>query len=66
MGKRLANDNNCKYFECSCENGININEIFNEIILDSYHKFLLVRQDSVPLLKTINRRNEKTGCCHFG
>ena len=66
VGKRLANDNNCKYFECSCENGININEIFNEIILDSYHKFLLVRQDSVPLMKTINRRNEKTGCCHFG
>ena len=66
VGKRFANDNNCKYYECSCKDGININESFNEIILDSYHKFRILRQDSSPLLKIKNPQNNNVGCCPFG
>jgi small GTP-binding protein len=37
--KKLAAKNNCKYFECCCLNGINILEIFNEIVFDAYQNF---------------------------
>ena len=37
--KKLASEKHCKYFECSCSNGINVIEIFKEIVYDAYQTF---------------------------
>ena len=37
--KKLAYEKFCKYFECSCSNGINVIEIFKEIVYDAYQTF---------------------------
>ena len=37
-GEKMANQHGIKYFECSCLNGLNVYEIFNELILEGYYK----------------------------
>ena len=61
MGKRLANDNNCKYFECSGLEGINVLEIFNEIVYDAYQIFMEFNSSrlSFALQNEENRIKEK-------
>ena len=48
--KKLADKNDIKYIECSCLNGLNVYEIFNEIIVMSYDRYNQ---------KYIEKRNKK-------
>ena len=76
QGLEKANKYGIKYYECSCLNGINVNEILNEIILAAYKKYKeneenvesgkIERRDSIKLKKIepeyiIKKKNRK--CC---
>jgi small GTP-binding protein len=54
-GKNFAKEMNCKYFECSCIFGININEIFKEISLISYNNY----KDNLAKVDTYSLREPK-------
>jgi small GTP-binding protein len=43
--KNYAEQNKLKYFECSSKNGLNVLEIFNEIILMSYYMYKEIGDD---------------------
>ena len=59
--KLFANKENCKYFECSSLEGINVLEIFNEIVYDAYQIFMEFNSSrlSFALQKEENRIEEK-------
>jgi GTPase SAR1 family protein len=59
--KLFANKENCKYFECSSLEGINVLEIFNEIVFDAYQIFMEFNSSrlSFALQKEENRIEEK-------
>lgn len=64
--KRKANKYNIKYFESCCLNGLNLYEIFNEIILESYYKYY--NSNEKKRRKTVKIKEEKTNkkgkkCC---
>ena len=59
--KLFANKEKCKYFECSSLDGINVLEIFNEIVFDAYQIFMEFNSSrlSFALQKEENRIEEK-------
>ena len=61
QAKLFATNENSKYFECSCLNGINVLEIFNEIAYDAYQMFKELNSSrlSFALKKEENIINEK-------
>ena len=71
QGIEKANEYNIKYFECCCLKGLNIFEIFNEIILEAYNKYNDKKSNNMKKSQTLNRNNsvrksitkERKGCC---
>lgn len=59
--KLFAEDENCRYFECSCLSGINVLEIFNQIVYDAYQIFTDLNSSriSFPLRNVENGNKEK-------
>ena len=62
QGLEKANQYEIKYYECSCLNGVNVNEILNEIILASFKKYKdneesveIQRKNSIKL--NVNNQN---------
>ena len=57
------------YFECSCTDGINVNEIFNEIALIAHNEVIINRTRSFHLCNQIidelskSGNNDKSGSC---
>jgi small GTP-binding protein len=71
--KLFATKENCKYFECSCLVGINVLEIFNEIVYDAYQIFtqfnssrmsfgLRKEENIIQEKKTIEKKGKTCGC----
>ena len=71
--KLFATKENCKYFECSCLVGINVLEIFNEIVYDAYQIFTqfnssrmsfgLRKEENIIQEKiTIEKKGKTCGC----
>jgi len=70
--KLFATKENCKYFECSCLVGINVLEIFNEIVYDAYQLFMEFNSSrmSFPLKEekkiqekiTFEKKRKTCGC----
>lgn len=55
--KNYAEKNNLKYFECSSNNGLNVLEIFNEIISMSYYIYKEIGEDNESI--KVNENNKK-------
>ena len=74
-GLEKANQYGIKYYECSCLDGLNVNEILNEIILASYKKykeneeFIQIEMgDNIKLNENdlINKnKNKDQKCCYY-
>ena len=52
--KKFADENNMRYFECSCSNKINIFEILNEIAIMAYRKSFNKKNDVIENKKDDN------------
>ena len=57
--KNYAEQNKLKYFECSSKNGINVLEIFNEIILMSYYIYKEIGEDNESIEVNENNKDIK-------
>ena len=80
-GQNLAKELSCDYYECSSIKGLNVNEIFNKMILLSYYiykELKISRENSLSLSQADfnqiniykdkvekNNTNNGSGCC-FG
>ena len=59
-GQNLAKEFSCDYYECSSACIINLNEIFNILILLSYYKFKEYNMSRQNSIISINQRNSQT------
>ena len=57
--KNYAEKNNLKYFECSSNNGLNVLEIFNEIISMSYYIYKQIGEDNESIKVNENNKENK-------
>ena len=69
MDKGTISQKYKNYFECSCTDGINVNEIFNEIALIAHNEVIINRTRSFHLNNQIidelskSGNNDKSGSC---
>jgi small GTP-binding protein len=64
--KNYAEQNKLKYFECSSKNGLNVLEIFNEIILMSYYIYKEIGEDNESFEVNENNKENKNSKRDFG
>ena len=57
--KNYAEQNKLKYFECSSKNGLNVLEIFNEIISMSYYIYKEIGDDNESIKVHENNKDNK-------
>ena len=64
--KSFAEENDIKYFECSCKYGINIFEALNEIIFMSFQTYKKINNklnESINLNKQDDNKGDILSCC---
>ena len=68
--KEKAESYNINYYECCCVNGLNLHEIFNEMIVLAFNKYFQKNPNGIKKSKTFfinkkeHRKNKKKEKCH--
>ena len=63
-GERRAKEYNIPFYETSCKDGININEVFSRITKDILNKNGNIDNNRKgEILKNYNKKNKKSTCC---